>query len=99
MKLHQTVLLNNKQGVIYFLDFSLEKLRKDIDWTQCFLAWDIKGKYPKILDHTQKGSEAKRLYSDANELIDEIILNGLLTANGVAGIFPANSSGDDYEAV
>ncbi len=91
----ENIAVPNIQGIHYFLDFHLGKLRKYIDWTQFFLAWDIKGKYPNILNHPEKGVEAKSLLADANELIDEIIADGLLTANGVVGIFPANSSGDD----
>ncbi len=85
----------NKIGLTYFEDFSLTKLREYLDWTYFFLAWEIKGKYPSVLDHPEKGVEARKLFDDANRLIDRIINDKLITAKGVVGIFPANSVGDD----
>jgi 5-methyltetrahydrofolate--homocysteine methyltransferase len=85
----------NKIGLTYFEDFSLTKLREYLDWTYFFLAWEIKGKYPSVLDHPEKGVEARKLFDDANRLIDRIINDKLITAKGVVGIFPANSTGDD----
>jgi 5-methyltetrahydrofolate--homocysteine methyltransferase len=57
----------------------------------------LKGKYPQIFDHPKLGEEAKKLFADANTLLDRIINEKLLKANAVFGIFPANSVGDDIE--
>ncbi len=82
-------------GVRYFLDFSLEKLREYIDWTFFFMAWELKGNFPQILDDPRQGEAARKLYAEANELLDEIISRNMIRANGVVGIWPANASGDD----
>lgn len=84
-----------KTGVFVYNNYSIKELRKYIDWTFFFLAWDIGGKYPAVFDHPQKGEEARKLYDDANQLLDEIIEKNLLKANGVVAILPANSKGDD----
>ncbi|KAA3619943.1 MAG: methionine synthase [Calditrichaeota bacterium] len=76
---------------------SLEILREYIDWTPFFIAWEMKGKYPQIFENPQSGIEAKRLFDDANRLLDEIIEQRLIKARGVLGIFPANSVGEDIE--
>jgi 5-methyltetrahydrofolate--homocysteine methyltransferase len=70
---------------------SLETLRAMIDWQFLFLAWEVKGKYPAILDNPV----ARELFDDANALLDEIIANGSFRAEGVYGFWPAHSSGDD----
>jgi 5-methyltetrahydrofolate--homocysteine methyltransferase len=84
-------------GVITFKNYSLKKLKEFIDWTPFFMTWELKGKYPAIFESDKYGVEAKKLFDDANNVLDEIIENNLLTANGVLGIFPANSIGDDIE--
>jgi 5-methyltetrahydrofolate--homocysteine methyltransferase len=76
-------------------DVSLETLRRFIDWSPFFLTWELKGKYPRILDDPQLGEAARKLFDDANELLDEIIAKKLLTARGVYGFWPAASQGDD----
>jgi 5-methyltetrahydrofolate--homocysteine methyltransferase len=86
-----------KPGVTILKDFPLEKLRNYIDWTPFFHAWEMKGKYPVIFDYDKYGSEARKLFNDANRLLDKILKEKLLTANGVIGLFPANSVGDDIE--
>ncbi len=86
-----------KPGVTVLKDFLLEKLKDYIDWTPFFLTWEMKGKYPAIFDDKKYGKEAKKLFDDANKLLDKIIRDKLLTANGVLGVFPANSNGDDIE--
>ncbi|HET6739989.1 MAG TPA: methionine synthase [Kribbella sp.] len=70
---------------------SIETLRAMIDWQFLFLAWELKGKYPAILDQPV----ARELFDDANTLLDEIIANGSFTAQGVYGFWPAHSEGDD----
>jgi 5-methyltetrahydrofolate--homocysteine methyltransferase len=70
---------------------SIETLRAMIDWQFLFLAWELKGKYPAILEHPV----ARELFDDANTLLDEIIANGSFTAEGAYGFWPAHSEGDD----
>jgi 5-methyltetrahydrofolate--homocysteine methyltransferase len=77
--------------------YSLETLRGYIDWTFFFHAWKMNGKYPAILHDPVKGDEARKLFEDANLLLDELIGGNILTANGVFGIFPANSTGDSID--
>nr|WP_231943782.1 methionine synthase [Aeoliella mucimassa] len=74
---------------------SLAELRDYIDWSPFFLTWEMKGKYPKIFDDPNLGTEAKKLFDDANELLDRVIAEQLLTARAVYGFWPANSEGDD----
>ena len=88
----------NKFGLTVLNDFSLSTLRNYIDWTPLFMTWELKGKYPSIFDDKNVGAEAKKLFDDANTLLNKIISEKLLTANGVIGLFPANSVGvDDIE--
>ena len=86
-----------KSGITVLKNFSLETLRNYIDWTPFFLTWELKGKYPSIFENEKYGQESKKLFQDANKLLDEIVSKNLFTAHGVAGIFPANSAGDDIE--
>ncbi len=74
-----------------FVEPSLETLREYIDWQFFFYAWELKGKFPAILDRP----EARELYDDALEQLDEIVRDGLLAARGVYGFWPASSDGDD----
>ena len=69
----------------------LRRLRELIDWQFFFLAWELKGKYPAILEQPA----ARELFDEANELLDEIIERGLLQARGVYGFWPAHAEGDD----
>ena len=80
-----------------FTDFPLEKIRKNIDWTPFFQTWELHGKYPAILTDEKVGKEATSLFADANKLLDKVIAEKLLTANGVVGLYPANAVGDDVE--
>jgi 5-methyltetrahydrofolate--homocysteine methyltransferase len=70
---------------------SLETIRPYIDWQFFFHTWELKGRYPAILAQPV----AKELFDDAQELLDEIVRDGLLTARGVYGFWPASSDGDD----
>ncbi|MDZ7625734.1 MAG: methionine synthase [Ignavibacteriaceae bacterium] len=83
----------NKPGVTVLKDYPLSTLRNYIDWTPFFMTWELKGKYPSIFDDKSVGGEAKKLFDDANKLLDKIINEKLLTANGVIGLFPANTVG------
>lgn len=87
----------NQLGITTLRNYSLEILRKYIDWTPFFMAWELKGKYPAIFEDEKVGIEAKKLFDDANKLLDRVISENLLSANAVFGIFPANSVGDDIE--
>lgn len=86
-----------KLGVDHFLNYPIEALRSFIDWTPFFSAWEMKGKYPSIFDNKDTAVEAKKLFDDVNKMLDQIIEQKLITANGVMGIFPANSIMDDIE--
>ena len=86
-----------KLGITEFADYPLEEIRKYIDWTPFFITWEMKGKYPEILENENTGKEAKKLFEDANRLLDKVVEQKLLKANGVCGIFPANSIDDDIE--
>lgn len=77
------------------LEVDLSTLRDFIDWTPFFKTWMLTGKYPTILTDEVVGAEAKELFNDANQLLDEIISNKSLTAKGVIGLYPANAVGDD----
>jgi 5-methyltetrahydrofolate--homocysteine methyltransferase len=85
----------NFTGVKQLIDFPLEVLREYIDWTFFFITWGLKGHYPHIFDDAQQGEEARKLYAEANEFLNEIIENKMLQANAVFGIWPANADGDD----
>ncbi len=74
---------------------SLETLTDYIDWTFFFTAWELKGRFPQILDHPRYGKEARELYENAWALLRRIIDEKLLTARGVYGFWPAASDGDD----
>ena len=93
----RTIIKPNKLDIEIFSDFPILKLKSYIDWTPFFLTWELKGKYPAIFQDKKFGSEAKKLFEDANKLLDEIINKKLLTAKGVVSIFPANSVNDDIE--
>ena len=82
-------------GVRVLDDFPLATLREFIDWTPFFHTWGMKGIYPRILDHPEQGTEAKKIFVDGNALLDRIIAEKLITARGVYGLFPANAVGDD----
>ena len=77
------------------IDYPIQKLIEYIDWTFFFHQWDIKGSYPKIFNNIEKGSEAKKLYDDAQQMLKQIIENKMLKANGVIAFYPANAIGDD----
>jgi 5-methyltetrahydrofolate--homocysteine methyltransferase len=82
-------------GRRYLDDVPLEDLAKFIDWTFFFSAWELKGRFPAILDHPQYGPAARELYENAQSLLKRIIDGKLLTARGVYGFWPANTIGDD----
>tara|TARA_R110001592_G_scaffold217488_8_gene471260 strand:+ start:4653 stop:8351 length:3699 start_codon:yes stop_codon:yes gene_type:complete len=86
-------------GTRAFTDYPLEELRETIDWTPFFISWGLAGKYPKILQDDTVGEAARNLFDDAQKMLDHLINNKLLQANGVIGFWPAHRSGSDDIAV
>jgi 5-methyltetrahydrofolate--homocysteine methyltransferase len=84
-------------GVTVFSDYDLAELREYIDWQPFFNAWEMKGKFPDILNNPTSGETARKLYDDGQDMLDRLIKEKWLTANGVLGLFPANAVGDDIE--
>ena len=88
----------NVLGVRTFDDYALKEIRPYIDWTPFFHSWQLKGSYPKILDDPEKGVEARKLFADAQGLLDRIVAEKWLTARAVFGLFPANAlEGDSIQ--
>jgi 5-methyltetrahydrofolate--homocysteine methyltransferase len=77
------------------VDVPLAELLPFIDWTMFFAAWELKGRFPAILEHPQYGPPARELYDHAKGLLDRIVADGLITARGVYGFWRAQSEGDD----
>ena len=77
------------------VDVPLEDLAPYIDWTFFFAAWELKGRYPAILDDPAQGEAARELHAHATALLAEIVAGRRLTARGVYGFWPANADGDD----
>lgn len=84
-------------GIREFENYDLSELRQYIDWQPFFNAWEMKGKFPDILNNPASGEAARKLYEEAQEMLDTLIKEKWLTANGVIGFFPANAVGDDIE--
>lgn len=87
-------------GVRAFEGYDLAEIRSRIDWTPFFRSWQLKGRYPAILDDATVGEQARSLLADAEALLDELIASGALTAKAVVGFFPASRSAacpDDLE--
>jgi 5-methyltetrahydrofolate--homocysteine methyltransferase len=82
-------------GIKQLIDFPISELRKYIDWTFFFFVWELKGKFPDILNDEHQGEEARKLYADANRMLDRMETEKMVQANGVFGIWPANADGDD----
>jgi 5-methyltetrahydrofolate--homocysteine methyltransferase len=84
-----------KPGIHIWHDVDLQSLRDFIDWTPFFLTWQLSGKFPAILNHPEVGIEARKVYQDANEMLDQMIGRRKVTGRAIFGLFPANSCGDD----
>ncbi len=82
-------------GPATFDQVSITDLRSFIDWGPFFIAWEMKGKYPQILDDANVGEQARSLHHDANALLDELEISGAFRPRGAAGLFPAASEGED----
>ena len=87
--------LPTKFGVHCFDPIPLESLIEYIDWAPFFHAWEFRGSYPKILEDKIKGPEARKLFKDAQAMLEMIVKEKLLVAKGVYGLFPANSNYED----
>ncbi len=84
-------------GIYCIAPYPLQELTEYIDWTPFFATWELAGKFPAILDDPVVGAEARKLYEDAQRMLQHIVEEHWLTARAVFGLFPANSIGDDIE--
>ncbi|BCL77031.1 methionine synthase [Jeongeupia sp. HS-3] len=85
-------------GVIKFENVPLEDIEPYIDWSPFFNAWELFGKYPKILNDEVVGESARALFADAQAMLKDLVAQKWISANGVVGLFPANSvAGEDIE--
>lgn len=84
-------------GIKEVENYSISDLRPYIDWTFFFVAWEMKKLYPDILEDLNYGEEAKKIFTDANNMLDFIDKNNIIDLKGVFGIFEANSIGDNIE--
>ena len=84
-----------RPGITHLSDYPLSSLVERIDWTPFFRTWELAGRFPKILDDEIVGEAATSLYRDAREMLDRLVEEHWLTANGVLGLWPANSLGED----
>ncbi len=82
-------------GVHRIDDISIATLTDYIDWNYFFTAWEMDGKFPAIFEDPQCGDEARELYRNAREMLDELAAVNRLHARGAIGFFPANSTADD----
>ncbi len=82
-------------GIHYLMDYPIEEIAAYIDWTPFFWAWELKGKYPAILEDETYGQEARKLLSDARQMLQEIIQKKRLKAHAAFALLPANAVGDD----
>ncbi len=87
----------NVTGIKVFEDYSIEELAKYIDWSPFFSTWEMSGTFPRILESEKYGTEAKKLYDDAQKLLKQVIAEKWITAKGIIGIFPAVSDNEFIE--
>jgi len=93
----EDVVRPNSTGIISLDPPDLETLRKYIDWTPFFITWQLTGKYPSIFEDEKYGEQARKLFDDAQKMLDMIVSEKWLQPQAVCGLFPANSIGDDIE--
>ncbi len=86
-----------KLGLQVFDELPLENVAKYIDWSPFFWTWELKGVFPKILEHKKYGEQARELYTEAQKVLADIIENKRAHLRGALGLWPANSVGDDVE--
>ena len=82
-------------GVKVLKAFDLGTLAKYIDWGPFFIAWEMPGRYPEVLSDKIFGTEATRLFNDAQKLVEKIVAEKWFTADGVIGFWPASSNNED----
>jgi len=83
------------QHVRVFKDYPLSELREYIDWQPFFIAWELKGRYPDLLNNPVSGEAARKLKQDADAMLDRLIAEKWISASGVFGLFPAAQVNDD----
>ena len=88
---------NAAASLLVLEDIPLEEVAGYIDWTFFFHAWQLKGRYPQILDDEHKGEEARKLFDDAQAMLVKVVDEQWLRAAAVIGLFPANADGDDIQ--
>jgi len=91
----ETILKPRQTGIQTLIDYPMEKIIPYINWIFFFVTWELRGRFPEIFDHPEYGKEARKLYEDAQEMLEKIVREKWLRANAVFGIFPATSEGDD----
>jgi 5-methyltetrahydrofolate--homocysteine methyltransferase len=84
-----------KLGITTLSDFPISEIIPFIDWNFFFHAWRLKGSYPKIFDDTEKGSEARKVFDDAQKMLNDIVNHKMLKANATFGLFAANRIGQE----
>jgi len=84
-------------GARVFETYDLAELVPCIDWTPFFSTWELRGRYPGILDDNVVGTEARKVFADAQDMLQRMVDEKWLTAKAVIGFWPANSVGDDIE--
>ena len=82
-------------GSHLFPAITLEELIPFIDWTPFFHAWELRGRFPQVLEDEKIGQEAQKLFDDAQQILQKILDEKMFQPRAVAGFFPANSIGDD----
>ncbi|MBL7953594.1 MAG: methionine synthase, partial [Flavobacteriales bacterium] len=82
-------------GIFTYRNYPLAELVPYIDWTPFFMAWELAGKFPRILEDEVVGKQATQLYADAQKMLDRIVKEQWIQAHGVAAIWPANTISDD----
>ncbi len=95
LKIQGQVAKPNNLGITVFDNYSLAEIRDYIDWTPFFSTWMLKGKYPRIFENPTIGDEAKKLYEDANRMLDDVIEKEFLKAKAVVGLFEVMRKEDD----
>ena len=86
-----------KLGIEIIDQISLDEIVSYIDWSPFFWTWELRGLFPKVLEHKKWGPQAKELYEDAQRLIEDIVSNQRFNAKAILGMWPANSVDDDIK--
>ncbi|MBX7157533.1 MAG: methionine synthase [Verrucomicrobiae bacterium] len=96
-QLYSTDPFTEVDSSILLKSITLKDLVSFIDWSPFFHTWELRGRYPKIFDDPKTGEQAKKLFDDAQKLLQQMIKHQWLSAKGVMKFFPANRVGDDVE--